>query len=131
MGVFQSIRPKGLLDRPEEVYGQSLETLVAQHLRAWMSYSNEDTQLFFWRTKGGLEVDFVLYGEQHFCAIEVKHAQSIGPGDLRGLKAFKEDYPQAKCVLLYRGSQRLQKDDILCLPVEQFLTALQPGSLPF
>ena len=34
-GVFRSLRPKGPLDRPEEMEGQALEGLVAQHLRAW------------------------------------------------------------------------------------------------
>ena len=33
-GVFRSLRPKGPLDRPEEMEGQALEGLVAQHLRA-------------------------------------------------------------------------------------------------
>src|SRR5438067_13671054 len=37
-GVFRSLRPKGPLDRPEEIDGPALEGLVAQHLRAWLAY---------------------------------------------------------------------------------------------
>lgn len=37
-GVFQSLRPKGPLDRPEEIAGAALEGLLAQHLRAWNAY---------------------------------------------------------------------------------------------
>jgi uncharacterized protein len=33
-GVFRSLRPRGSLDRPEEIDGAALEGLVAQHLRA-------------------------------------------------------------------------------------------------
>ena len=50
-GVFRSLRPKGPLDRPEEIDGQALEGLVAQHLRAWAAYSRHDVELFFWRTR--------------------------------------------------------------------------------
>ena len=49
-GVFRSLRPKGPLDRPEEIDGQALEGLVAQHLRAWAAYSRHDVDLFYWRT---------------------------------------------------------------------------------
>jgi len=35
-GVFRSLRPRGPLDMPEEMEGQALEGLVAQHLRAWL-----------------------------------------------------------------------------------------------
>ncbi|MBU1207676.1 MAG: AAA family ATPase, partial [Proteobacteria bacterium] len=55
-GVFRSLRPKGPLDRPEEIEGQALEGLVAQHLRAWIAYSWEKSELFFWRTRSGVEV---------------------------------------------------------------------------
>ncbi len=40
-GVFRSLRPKGPLDRPEEIEGAALEGLVAQHLRAWIAYPPE------------------------------------------------------------------------------------------
>ena len=62
-GLFHSLRTTGPFDRPEELAGAALEGLVAQHLRAWIAYSNRDDTLSFWRTRTGNEVDFVLYGE--------------------------------------------------------------------
>lgn len=126
-GVFRSLRPKGPLDRTEEIDGAALEGLVAQHLRAWADYSENESSLFFWRTRGGLEVDFVLYGESVFQAIEVKNTSHIRPKDLRGLKEFEKDYPQAERILLYRGQERLKIDGIYCLPTAEFLQALVPG----
>lgn len=35
-GVFQALRPRGPLDRPEEIHGAALEGLIAQHLKAWV-----------------------------------------------------------------------------------------------
>jgi uncharacterized protein len=125
-GVFRSLRPRGPLDRPEEVDGAALEGLVAQHLRAWIAYSSGDFELFFWRTRAGSEVDFVVYGPDGFWALEVKNTRQVRPEDLRGLRAFKADFPEAEAVLLYRGEDRLRKKDTLCLPVEEFLRELRP-----
>lgn len=125
-GVFRSLRPRGPLDRPEEIEGAALEGLVAQHLRAWLSYRGSDAELFFWRTRSGVEVDFVVYGAAAFCAIEVKNAARVRPEDLRGLETFGVDYPEADLLLLYRGTTRERRGRSWILPVEDFLRALDP-----
>lgn len=126
-GVFRALRPAGPLDRPEEIAGAALEGLVAQHLRAWIDYSGEAYTLSFWRTKAGSEVDFVVYGLGGFWALEVKHSANVRAADLRGLKAFREDYPEASLRLLYRGEEALEVDGIPCLPCDSFLRHLVPG----
>jgi predicted AAA+ superfamily ATPase len=125
-GVFRSLRPRGPLDRPSEIGGAALEGLVAQHLRAWMAYSSGDTKLFFWRTRAGVEVDFVVYGDLGFIAIEVQNSQTVRSTDLRPLRAFIADYPEAKALLLYRGKEELMIDGIRCVPVDTFLRGLTP-----
>ena len=84
-------------------------------------------QLYFWRTKSGNEVDFVVYGEDVFIAIEVKHTATIRPKAVNSLQAFKQDYPEAETFLLYRGKERLMRKNVLCLPCEAFLRNLVPG----
>jgi len=126
-GVYRSIRPKGPLDRPAEIDGAALEGLVYQHLRAWNDYSGAHHELFFWRTRSGVEVDFVVYGEDTFTALEVKNTARPGPADLRTLRAFGQDYPEAARMLLYRGDRRMLIDGVLCMPCEHFLASLRPG----
>ena len=126
-GVFLALRPRGPLDRPEEIHGAALEGLVAQHIKAWIDDQQSDYELSFWRTRGGSEVDFVVYGKNCFIAIEVKNGVSISPSDLSGLKAFRQDYPEAKLFFLYRGQRRLVQDDIHCIPVQDFLMDLLPS----
>lgn len=126
-GVFQSIRPKGPLDNTDAIAGHALETLVAQHLRAWIDYSTLDGKLYFWRTKSGLEVDFIIYGEIGFYAIEVKQASSIKLPDLRGLQEFYADYPESKTILLYGGKEKLLVKNVLCIPITEFLLSLKPN----
>jgi len=127
-GVFRSVRPKGPLDKPEEIDGLALEGLVCQQLKAWCDYTGGH-QLFFWRTPSGTEVDFVIYGESVFFAFEVKNSRTVSRKDIRGLKAFCSDYSESKAVLLYRGEERIVISGILCLPCEQFLCALKPGCI--
>ena len=126
-GVFRSLRPSGPLDSPQEIDGGALEGLIAQHLRAWIGYGNTSCRLHYWRTRAGLEVDFVLYGEDTFVGIEVKNSARIHKKMLKGLKAFREDYPEAQLLLVYRGNERLVLNGILCLPCEEFLRGLVPG----
>ena len=104
----------------------ALEGLVAQHLRAWIAYRACGAQLYYWRTKSGSEVDFVVYGPDIFSAIEVKRATKVHGKDLRALRAFREDYPEASVCLLYMGKERLTIDGISCIPCEEFLKALHP-----
>lgn len=127
-GVYRALRPSGPLDQPEEIQGHALETLVAEHLRAWLAYSKESGELFFWRTKSGLEVDFIIYGKIGFYALEVKNSNRIKPEDLRALKEFSKDYPESKTIFLYRGKEKLMKEGILCYPLTEFLLQIIPNN---
>jgi len=124
-GLFRQLRPKGPLDSTSEIDGAALEGLVFQHLWAYREYHGRSIELYYWRTRSGNEVDFILYGEDHFAAIEVKNSTRIHPADLRSLKTFTSDYPESKGILVYRGKERLIRDKILILPCEEFLP--EPG----
>lgn len=127
-GIFRSVRPRGPLDSPEEIGGACLEGLVAQHLRAWIAYSRGRHELFFWRTRAGVEVDFVVYGQDTFVAVEVKSAKQLFSQDVRPMQSFLTDYPQAKGCVLYCGRERLRIGGVLCLPCHEFLQRLVPDA---
>ena len=130
-GVFNTLRPKGTLDSATETGGSALECIVLHHLLAWIEYGKRRGSVYFWRTKSGNEVDFVVYGRKDFFGVEVKHTKSIRKKDLHGLKAFREDYPEAGNVLLYLGDRQLKIDGIFCVPCASFLTALGKDTNPF
>ncbi|MBL9203566.1 MAG: ATP-binding protein [Opitutaceae bacterium] len=128
-GVFRANRPSGPLDAPQEIDGLALEGLVAQHLRTWCDYSDGNHQLHYWQTRSQVEVDFVIYGESGLYAVEVKNSTQVRSDDLRALKNFADDYPQSQRYLVYRGKERIKRDDVLCLPAESFLLGLRPGKI--
>ena len=123
-GVYRSIRPVGPLDSGAEIDGPALETLVLQELRAVNDYHELDYRIHFWRTRSGLEVDFVLYGPNGLLAIEVKRSTRIQSRDTRSLREFKKDYPPARCFVFYGGPSPLYMDGVTVLPIEHALRDL-------
>lgn len=120
-GVFRALRPGGPLDSAEEIDGPALETLVHQHLRAFLARTDPTGRLYYWRTQTGLEVDFVVYSPHRFLAIEVKRRGKITRHDLKGLRSFGEEYPEARRILLCGENRRQVIDDVEIWPVEQAL----------
>ncbi len=128
VGVFRALRPQGILDSKSEMEGLALEGLVAQHLHAWCSMQREPHTLSFWRTSHQLEVDFVVYGPQGFWAIEVKRSMDLNPQDIKGLSAFQEEYPEAKCFFVTMSQQRTVYKNFPVIPITEFLWTLSPSA---
>ena len=124
-GVYNKLRPKGLLDTPQDIGGIALETLVMQSILANIDYYNIDSKVFYWRTVSGVEVDFIIYGEDALIAIEVKHSENITAKMTKGLVSFSEDYPMAKLYVFYRGSSiNYLSNGIVAIPVVEALLKL-------
>lgn len=124
-GIYQNFRPKGILDARSEIAGAALETLFYQSILAIIDYLKLEHKMYYWRTTGGVEVDFIAYGENNLIAFEIKHSKTISPKMLRGLRNFKEDYPMAQLYILYLGSETLYlKDGIVALPFVDALLKL-------
>ena len=118
-GVFRALRPSGPLDSNEEIDGPALETLFLQELRALNDYYDLDFKIYYWRSVAKLEVDFVLYGPKIFQAIEIKRKSVITDNDLRGLRAFSADYPEAKCYLFCMAKNIEYRGNITIIPIKK------------
>lgn len=123
-GIYRAIRPKGILDLPEEIDGAALETLVFQELRAVNDHFDLGYDLYYWRTASQLEVDFILYGERGLIAIEVKRTSTLRKSDMSGLRAFCQDYPMARAILIYGGRYRRYEANVEAVPVQEALPGL-------
>jgi uncharacterized protein len=124
VGVFRAIRPLGPLDSEAEIDGPALETLVLQELRAINDYQGYDYQIYYWRTKNNLEIDFILYGPNGLLAIEIKRSSQIQFKETRALREFKKDYPPAQCYVFYGGQATVYEKHVTLLPIEQALKSL-------
>lgn len=124
VGIYQAIRPVGPLDSPEMVGGVALESLFLQNLRAVNDYLDLGYKLYYFRTASGVEVDFVAYGQRGLLALEVKSKRNISSADLYGLESFRKDYPMAKAVMVYGGSERRFIGRIEIWPIKEALIEL-------
>jgi uncharacterized protein len=124
VGIFRSLRPKGPLDSESEIDGASLETLFLQEIRAFNDYHELGYKIYYWRSITGFEVDFVLYGPKGLLAFEVKRKSNINKKDLRGLKAFNADYPEAKSFIFSNSDRKEYHGNIKVIPIKKALCTL-------
>ena len=62
-----------------------------------------------------------------FFLLAIEDCRCIISVDLAGLRAFRQDYPECRTLILYRGRQQLLIDEILAVPVERFLKGIIPN----
>ena len=99
--------------------GAHLESLALLDLLAWRDSHVPAPEVLYWRTSTNLEVDFVIEIGSRLLPIEVTATANPGYSDTRGLRAFREEYPE-QCIgglLLHGGTDtRWLSDRILALP---------------
>lgn len=125
LGVRNAIlrRP---LDRPlDDERGLLLEHQVAYEIYRRLGSLWPEAALTYYRTRHGLEVDFVLQVGRELWAIEVKSARDVPNRALRGLRAFSEKESRVKRkILVFLGSRRQQRGGVEVLPFDAFLSEL-------
>ena len=108
-------------------FGHAFEHLVVQELFAYVSYTRKRKQLSYWRTASGYEVD-VVYGDAEV-VIEIKSSQEIQPRHLKGLKAFAEEHPAVRCIIISLDAARRVMNGVEVWPVTEFFKALWQGEI--
>ena len=83
--------------------------------------------IHYWRTRSGLEVDFILGAGE--VAVEVKGSAHVHDRELRPLRAFMEEHrPRAALVVSTEPAERVV-GGIRIMPWERFLRALWAGDV--
>ncbi len=110
--------------------GIALENYILQELIAYNSIRELDYKINYWRTKSGLEVDFLIDSR---IAIEVKVSANIHNSYLRGIKAINEEMKLDKSIVvsLEEKSRIIQHQSatINIMHVENFLKQLWSGDI--
>lgn len=73
--------------------GLLIQSAVYQELYKFIVQNYLQLKIYYWRTKGGAEVDFILYkNEENFIPIEVKYKNLNSTTVSRGFRSFLEAY---------------------------------------
>lgn len=112
--------------------GKSFEHFILMELMAYKNINDKRFDITYWRTKTGLEVDFILGNAS--VAIEVKISACVQRSELKGLLAFCEEHPLVKPIVVSQDaeSRKLFTDagtEIEILPWKIFLERLWAGEI--
>jgi len=99
-------------------FGAYFETLIYHHLRLLTRLMTPAGRLYFWRTRAGMEVDFIIEHGQHLVALEVKSTDNPGYRDTYGLRLFLDEHPKASAGLLVHSGREIKRLDkkIMAIP---------------
>jgi predicted AAA+ superfamily ATPase len=127
VGVAGYLTKRNIAEQKGPEFGKAFEHFMLMEIVAFRSYTGKDFAINFWRTKTGLEVDFVLGAGE--VAIEVKGASRIDKRDMNGLEAFVEAYSPKKSILICNEKERRMHGKIAIIPWKIFLHELWNGKI--
>lgn len=122
VGIANHLLHRKELVRGTVDYGHAFEHLVIQELVAWLHYSHSEEKLFYWRTYTGIEVDAII-GDARV-AIEIKSVEEVLPRHLKGLKAFGEEFPSSRRIIISLDRINRKVGDIELIYVLDFFKLL-------
>lgn len=132
VGVANYLAHRELSKLKGDIAGKSLEHYILMELMAYRGLRQKRFDIQYWRTKTGLEVDFIL-GDASV-AIEIKISEQVHAQDLRGLSAFCEEHPNTKAIVVSQDAapRKLEMQhhvSIDILPWQHFLEQLWAGEI--
>jgi predicted AAA+ superfamily ATPase len=129
VGVAGAITKRRIPEAKGEIFGKAFEHFIFLELVAHSSYMGLNYNIWFWRTKNGIEVDFIL-GDAEI-AIEVKGKRRLDRHDLAPLRTFVSSHVPRQAILVCNESEPRVADGIRILPWKIFLTELWQGKIIF
>lgn len=122
VGVTNYLLHRKELIRGSADYGHAFEHLVVQELVAYMHYRHCEEKLSYWRTYTGVEVDIIV-GDARI-AIEIKSTEEVQNRHIKNLKAFAEEHPGSKLMIVSLDVFTRQMGNIECIYVMDFFHRL-------
>lgn len=116
---------------PGSPWGQLLEGFVLMELARQITWSDQDVELYHYRTKDGAEVDAVLENaRRQVIAIEIKATATVRSEDFRGLRHLDERLGEDLLAgyVLYTGPETLPfGPKFRAVPVSALWETRMPG----
>lgn len=124
VGIVNYLSKRGTIQYGSELFGKAFENWLFHELSIHSRYTGKFYDISYWHLTTGVEVDFVLGNAD--IAIEAKAKEKITSNDLKGLRQFKEEYPEVKyCIIVsLEKNARLMEDGILIMPCFEFIQKL-------
>ena len=103
-------------------FGHAFEHFIIQELIAYLGYHEKNEQLTYWRTSSGFEVDAIIGNGR--VAIEIKATEEIQVRHLKGLRAFQEEFPNCRLIVVSFDVRSRITHGVEVFPATEFLKKL-------
>ena len=128
VGITNYLLHRDPLRRGTAEYGHAFEHLIVQEVMAYMDYSESMKGLSFWHTQNNAyEVDLVVGNAE--VALEIKSSDNITTSHLKGLKAFGEEHPECKLIVVSLEERPRMMNGVEIWPAQIFLKRLWEGKV--
>ena len=128
VGITNYLLHRDPLRRGTAEYGHAFEHLIVQEVMAYMDYSESMKGLSFWHTQNNAyEVDLVVGNAE--VALEIKSSDNVTTSHLKGLKAFGEEHPDCKLIVVSLEERPRMMNGVENWPAQAFLKRLWEGKV--
>jgi predicted AAA+ superfamily ATPase len=127
VGLANYLMGRHSLKRGTDDYGHAFEHFVMQEIIAYKGYNDKRDEISYWHTYDKKEVDAVI-GDAKI-AIEIKSCEQLKTKHKAGLKAFKEEHPDCRLILVSLDPITRQSGDVEQIYILDFLKMLWNGEI--
>lgn len=127
VGLANYLMGRHHLRRGSDDYGHAFEHLVMQEIIAYRGYNRRREKISYWHTYNDQEVDAIIGDAK--VAIEIKSSEEVKTRHKNGLKAFKEEHPDCRLILISLDPITRPSGDIELIYVLDFLKMLWSGEI--
>lgn len=103
--------------------GLLFETFVVGELYKWFKTSSSDVQMYYYRTRSGMEVDIILKGSNGIIAMEVKNREKVNSSDCKGLRKIAANLSASEWlggIIIYSGQKIFEvENNIWAIPAHR------------
>ena len=122
VGVANFLLKRTYMHPGSPEFGHAFEHFIIQEIIAYLGYYKPLEGVTYWRTSSGYEVDAILGNAE--VAIEIKSTEEVQSHHTKGLKAFSEEFPDAKLIIVSMDKKPRLLNKIEVYPVLSFLDKL-------
>ncbi len=127
VGLANYLMGRHNLKRGSDDYGHAFEHLIMQEIIAYRGYFRRREKISYWHTYNNQEVD-VIIGDAKV-AIEIKSSEQVRTKHKNGLKAFKEEHPDCRLILVSLDPITRPSGEVELIYAEDFLRMLWSGDI--
>jgi len=127
VGIANFLMGRQNLKRGSDSYGHAFEHYVMQEIVAYRGYFRRREEISYWHTYNHIEVDAIIGDAK--VAIEIKSCEAVKTKHKSGLKAFKEEHPDCRLILVSLDPITRMSGDKELMYVTDFLKLLWSGKI--